>query len=69
MKVESVKKHEVSRQHKDSESANRARTRPDETSLERAFMSMEKEQREQMENLFRSAYYLDTVLYCIACMM
>ena len=52
------KKHEASRQHKDSESANRARKKPNEAPLERAFMSMEKEQQNQMEILFISAYYL-----------
>ena len=58
MKVESIKKHEISRQHKDCESANRARATPHEAPLERAIMSMGKEQQEKMEKLFRSAYYL-----------
>ena len=58
MKVESIKKHEGSRQHKDSESANRACKVPNQAPLERAFMSMEREQQNQMEILFRSVYYL-----------
>ena len=57
MKVESIKKHEVSRQHRDCESATRARARPDKAPLEKAFMNMQGQQ-EQMEKLFRSAYYL-----------
>ena len=44
MKVDSIKKHKASRQHKDSESANRARKKPNEAPLERAFTRMEKEQ-------------------------
>ena len=51
MKVESIKKHESSRQYKDSESAHRPRTKPEESPLERAFMSIEKAQQEQMEKL------------------
>ena len=58
MKVESIKKHEASRQHEDCESPNRACTRRDETPLQRVLLSMEKEQQEQMEKLFKSAYYL-----------
>ena len=55
MKVESIK---ASRQHKDSESANHARKKPNEAPLERVFMSIKKEQQGQMEILFRSTYYL-----------
>ena len=42
MKVKSIKKHKISRQHKNCESANLAPERPDQAPLERAFMSMEK---------------------------
>ena len=44
MKVESIKKLKASRKHKDSESANHARKKPNEAPLERVFLSMEKGQ-------------------------
>ena len=58
MKLESVKKHEGSRQHKDSEAAQRARSRPDLAPIELALQTMERQELEQMKRLFNTAFYL-----------
>ena len=48
MKVKSIKNHEASRQHKDSEFANRACKKSNEAPLEWSFMRMGKTQKGQM---------------------
>lgn len=58
MKLESVKKHELSRQHKDAEAAHRAHVQPDHAPMELAIQKMEKEEVEQMKSLFNTAFYL-----------
>ena len=58
MKLESIKKHELSRQHKDSEAAQRARSRPDRAPMELALQTMERGELEQMKRLFNTAFYL-----------
>ena len=58
MKLESIKKHELSRQHKDSEAAHRAHIRPETALMELAIQSMEREELEQMKKLFNTAFYL-----------
>lgn len=52
MRIESIKEHGISRQHKNCESANLAHKRPDQAPLERVVRSIE------IETLLRSAYYL-----------
>ena len=60
MKLESIKKHELSRQHKDSEAAHRAHIRPEIALTELAIQSesMEREELEQIKKLFNTAFYL-----------
>ena len=58
MKLESVKKHELSRQNKDSEAAQHARARPDRAPMELALQTMERDELEQMKRLFNTVFYL-----------
>ena len=58
MKLESVKKHEQSRQHRDSEAAQWATTKPERAPMELAIQTMECSEVEQMKRLFNSAFYL-----------
>ena len=58
MKLESIKKHDLSTQHKDSEAAQRARARPDRALMELALQTMEQDELEQMKRLFNTAFYL-----------
>ena len=58
MKLESVKKHELSRQHKDAQAAHRAHIQPAHAPMELAVQKMEKEEVEQMKRLFNTAFYL-----------
>ena len=53
MKLESIKKHELSRQHKDSEAAHRAHFRPETPLMELAIQRMEQEELEQMKKIFQ----------------
>ena len=57
MKLENVKKHEQSRQHRDSEAAQWASTRPEHAPLELAIQTMERSHVEQMKCLFNSVFY------------
>jgi hypothetical protein len=57
MKLESIKKHELSMQHKHSEAAQRARARPDRAPMELALQAMEQDELEQMKRLFNTAFY------------
>ena len=58
MKLESIKKHEQSKFHKDAAGAHHAQLRPDNAPMERALHSMEREELEQMKRLFTTAFYL-----------
>ena len=57
MKLESIKKHEQSKSHKDAAGAHRARIRPDDAPIERALHSMERKELEQMKKLFATAFF------------
>ena len=58
MKLESVKKHTESRQHKDAEAAQRTSARPHRTPMELAVQTMEQSEVEQMKCLFNTGFYL-----------
>ena len=58
MKLESVKKHEQSRPHKDAEAAQHASARPYCVPMELAIQTMEQNEVEQMKHLFNTAFYL-----------
>ena len=49
MKLESTKKHKLSRQHKDSEASQCARARPDHAPMELVLQTMERDELEQMK--------------------
>ena len=58
MKLESIKKHELSAQHKHSEAVQRTHARPDRAPMQLALKTMEQEKLEQMKCLFNTAFYL-----------
>ena len=58
MKLESAKKHEQSRQHRDSDAAQRASTRSEHAPMELTIQNMERDKVEQMKCLFNTAFYL-----------
>ena len=58
LKLESVKKHEQSKSHKDAAAAHRAQVRPDHAPMELALQSMERKELEQMKKLFTTTFYL-----------
>ena len=58
MKLESVKKHEESRQHKDAKAAQRASARPHRTPMELTIQTMERSEVKQMKRLFNAGFYL-----------
>ena len=58
MKLESVKKHKESRQHKDAEAAQRASARPHRAPMELAIQTMERSEVGQMKRLFNTVFYL-----------
>ena len=58
MKVESVRKHELSQQHKAAEAAHRAHKHPERSPMEVAVQQMEREELEQVRRLFNIAFSL-----------
>ena len=58
MKIESIKKHELSRQRKDSKAAQHAHARLDRALMELALQTMERDELEQLKLLFNTVFYL-----------
>ena len=58
MKVESIKKHEHSQQHKDAEASHHVQKHPDRVPMEVALQHMAHEELDQMKKLFNTAFYL-----------
>ena len=56
MKLESIKKHEQSKSQ-NAAGAHHALVRPDNVPMERALHSMEREELDQMKQLFTTAFY------------
>ena len=64
MKLESVKKHEELKQHKDAEAAQHASARPHHAPMELAIQTMERSEVKQMKRLFNTAFYLVEAVCC-----
>ena len=58
MKLESVKKHEQLRQHKNSEAPQCVSAKPDCAPMQLAIQAMERNEAEQMKCLFNTVFYL-----------
>ena len=59
MKLESIKKHELSRQHKDSEAAQCTHARPDRAQMELTLQTIEQDELEHLKRLSNTAFYLE----------
>ena len=58
MKIESIKKHEMSQQHLDAKAPHRAQSHPGHGPMEVALQNMEQEELHLMRMLFNAALWL-----------